>query len=261
MEHWYTRDAKPCYTQKTKKGAQQPERPTNLKDAKKLKLLPSCTNILRTINMPWLERWKYQKIVEACFKRPPIADESQSEYESYILKVAFDEVDKAANLGTRIHANIEALVKKEPMPNENEADYARLAIHKIEELGLTIQESEITVANEKHGYGGTTDLAVAKGKCCGIVDFKSTKTKEGEPILPKLGHAAQIAAYHVAYWTRGEPILDNTIGYNVYISTTEPGRIDVMSYDADELRREWEFFLNACAIWRHKNEYDPRSSG
>ena len=66
--------------------------------------------------------------------------------------------------------------------------------------------------------------------------------------------------YHVAYWSRDGDIRDNSIGYNIYISTTEPGRIDVVSYDADIMRKEFDMFLHACAIWRYKNNYDPRSA-
>jgi hypothetical protein len=32
--HWYSLDGKPCHTQATKKGAKNPTRPTNLKDAR-----------------------------------------------------------------------------------------------------------------------------------------------------------------------------------------------------------------------------------
>lgn len=258
MEHWYNKEGKACHFQPTKKGAANPERPTNIKDARKLKLFPSITTILKTLNIPSLERWKQTKIVEACFNRPPIGGEDYSEYESYILRNAFDGVSDAASLGTRIHANINSIVKGQEMQHKDETDYAILAMDAVTKLGLHVEESEITVVNEKHGYAGTTDLAFTKGKYCGIVDFKSTRTKEGEPIHRKLDHIAQIAAYHVGFWTKGESIVNHTIGYNIYISTTEKGRIDVVEYDADCLRSNFEFFLNTCAIWRHKNEYDPR---
>ena len=107
----------------------------------------------------------------------------------------------------------------------------------------------------------STDIAFSKGAVCGILDFKSKKTKEGEPVVPSFGHAAQIAAYHVAYWTKGEPILDNSLGINVYISTTELGRVEVVQYDAEQLRKEFEMFQNCAAIWRYKSNYDPRCLG
>jgi hypothetical protein len=90
------------------------------------------------------------------------------------------------------------------------------------------------------------------------LDFKSIRTKEGEPIASRFGHIPQIAAYHVAYWCNGEKITDNAKGWNVYISTTEPGRVEIVEYSADDLRAAFDMFLAACSIWRYKNEYDPR---
>ena len=49
------------------------------------------------------------------------------------------------------------------------------------------------------------------------------------------------------------------MGYNLYVSTTEIGRVDIVQYDHTTLQSEFDMFLNACAIWRHRYAYDPRS--
>ena len=54
-------------------------------------------------------------------------------------------------------------------------------------------------------------------------------------------------------------IPDNWDGMNIYVSTTEPGRVDVISYDREKLMSEFSFFQHANAIWRHLNDYDPRA--
>ena len=257
-EHWYTIDGQSAHTQPTKtKTAKNPTRPTTIRDAKALKLLPSVSGILKVINNPALERWKFSEIVRACYENPANGQELD-DYTHRILENAFNVATEAADLGTRIHANIEALLKKEPLPYQDELSYALDAVEDMESLGIDVVESEFCTTCPTYGYAGTTDVAFTHGEVCGILDFKSKKTKEGEPVVPNFGHAAQIAAYHVSYWTKGERILDNSVGYNVYISTTEPGRVEVVKYDADTLRREFEMFTNALAIWRHKNNYDPR---
>lgn len=259
-EHWYTKEGQAAHTQPTKsKSAKNPTRATTIADAKKLGLLPSVSSVLKVINNPSLERWKCLEIVKACAGNPQFESESIEDYSHRILDMAFDVASDAADLGTRIHANIEAMLKNEVMPNADEVDYANDAVSKLEELGIKVVESEFCTACPFYGYAGTTDVAFTKGEICGILDFKSKRTKEGEPIIPAFGHAAQIAAYHVSYWTGGNAILDNTVGYNIYISTTEPGRIEVVEYDAETLRDEFEMFKNALAIWRHKHGYDPRS--
>ena len=46
---------------------------------------------------------------------------------------------------------------------------------------------------------------------------------------------------------------------NVYISTTEPGRVDVVRYDRDTLVEAYKDFLCLTRLWRSQNSYDPRS--
>jgi hypothetical protein len=257
--HWYTTEGAAAHSQPTKKGAKKAFRPTTIKEAKQKGLLPSITGILSVIDNPSLNRWKLGKVAEYCFNAPPIGDEEMHEYVATALSRALDEVSDAAELGTRIHANIEAHLKGQPAPHAGpELEMAMGGITAVEKMGLGIADSEVTVVSQEYGYGGTTDLAVTKGELCGILDFKSTKTTPGEPVTPKFGHLPQIAAYHVAYWCNGGPIKENSVGYNVYISTTEPGRIEVVEYSAAEMREAFELFCSAAQIWRYKNGYDPR---
>ena len=259
--HWYTTEGAAAHTQPTKKGAKNPFRATTIRDAKEQGLLPSITGILSVIDNPALNRWKMGKVAEYCFNAPPIGDEQMDEYVANALSKALDEVSDAAELGTRIHANIEAHLKGQPVPHDGiELGMAMDAIEKVYSEDLIIADSEVTVVSHEYGYAGTTDLAVTKGPLCGILDFKSTKTKEGEPITSRFGQVSQIAAYHVAYWENGGRIKDNAIGYNVYISTTEPGRVEVVEYSPDEMREGFEMFCSALQIWRYKNGYDPRRS-
>lgn len=257
MEHWYTQDGVAAHTQPTtSKSAKSSTRPTTIRDAKKLKLMPSVTSILRTIHNPALERWKQGQVVKACVDRPIVADESFDDYCSYIFEQAGKDARDAADLGTKIHAGIEASLKGGEV-DLDVLDYVDAVTNNLLELGVDIQESEFITVSPRYGYAGTCDAAYVKGKTVGIIDFKSKRTKKDEPVVPSFGHAAQIAAYHVSYWARDGEIRDNSVGYNIYISTTEPGRVDVVSYDASTMRKEFRMFMNACAIWQYKHDYDP----
>ena len=263
--HWYDVSGKPAHTQPTKKGAKNATRATNIKDAREQKLFPSVSSILKVLSNPALDRWKMGKVAEACFKQPPIADEKMEEYVHAILGKAFDEVSGAADLGTQIHATIENVLSNKPVDASASVLQCSLAaVDKVNELGLAVKHSELTTVCVSHGYAGTTDLVVTRVKdgCLqyGIVDFKSTKTQEGDPVSSKSGHAAQIAAYLSSHWLGGGKPSEQHFGMNIYISTTELGRVDVMEYDHNLLNRELEMFHHACAIWRHRYEYDPRSS-
>lgn len=265
--HWYTVDGMAAHTQPTKKGAKNPFRPTTIKDAKEQKLLPSVSSILKVVANPALDRWKMMKVAEACYKQPPIGDESLDDYTRTILDKAFDEASNAADLGTRIHANIEAQLTGKLFPHmEAEAlEPALAALEKVQtELELHVEASEKRVVCKRHGFAGTCDLlftqtGVRGGTFHGVLDFKTTKTKEDEPITTRFGQPAQIAAYLAAYWNSGRGVVEDNVGYNLYVSTTEIGRVDIVQYDHATLQSEFEMFLHACAIWRHRYAYDPRS--
>jgi hypothetical protein len=259
VSHWYNKDGKACHTQATKKGAKHPTRPTNITDARELGLFPSITTIMGVIDNPALNRWKNSRVVEWCFKAPPGPEETLEQYTLAALEKAFNEVADAADLGTQTHANIEAYTKGEPMPHQGHPfDLAWSGLLGFQKAGYTVKESEISVVCANHGYAGTTDCAVTKGDKCGIVDFKTIRTTPGKPLSYRFNHLPQIAAYHVGYWCNGGIITDNGFGANVYISTTEPNRVEVVEYTAQEMRDAFEMFLSACNIWRYANKYDPR---
>jgi len=97
---------------------------------------------------------------------------------------------------------------------------------------------------------------LAKGKKGQLVilDYKTRKTKEGEKVTTYDGQGMQLAAYAVAQW--GEAMLDKVTAANVFISTTEPGRMEVCKHE--DLRGEWEAFKAACVLWRKAKGFDPR---
>jgi hypothetical protein len=263
-DHWYTSKGEAAHTQPTKsKTAKNPTRPTNVKDAKELKLLPSVTSILSLIHNEGIQRWKYRKVAEACYNHPATGAEELDAYIGFILEKAFDEADDAAQLGVKIHNCIESIIKNDGAYHlASVVQYANDALSAVKALGIEVVESEFATANPEYGYAGTTDLAFkANHRLTGILDFKSKKTKADEPIVPSFGHAAQIAAYYASYWKDqwNECGFELAVGYNVYISTTEPGRVEVVKYGAAELEKEWDMFENACGIWRYKKEYDPRA--
>lgn len=272
--HFYSRDGKACHTQPCKsKTAKNPTRPTTIADARKLGLLPSVSGITGMMANPALDRYKQMRVAEEAYDRPAVGEETKDEYVSYLLDKAQEQTRDAADLGTEIHAILEDWGKGAVVDtsriltfpscglNVPVGDIVDSVARRIGELGIEPAGHECVVVNAKHGYAGTTDMPFTKGLTVGILDFKSAKTTPGEPIGPRTTYAMQIAAYIAAYWggESHEPIKDNALGYNLYISTTEPGRVELATYTAEQLRQEWEAFQACLTLWRHKNKYDPRS--
>ena len=48
-----------------------------------------------------------------------------------------------------------------------------------------------------------------------------------------------------------------TVGANVYISTTEPGRVEIVTYDDGQLHKAWYAFQAANSLWQYLKKYRP----
>lgn len=250
--HWYTLEGEACHQVPKVKG--DGTRPTTLKDAKALGLFPSVTNILGVLAKPGLDKWKLQQVAKAAFNRPPDGKESEEYFIDRTIESAFDQVVDAADFGSRIHDALEKIFEGEPVEEEL-LPYVQPTLDWKREKGLTFTHREITLVNSGEGYAGRCDV-IAQGKKGQLVilDYKTRKTKEGEKIAPYDGQGMQLAAYAVAHW--GEAMLDKVTAANVFISTTEPSRMEVCKHD--DLVAEWHAFKASCLLWRKMKGFDPR---
>jgi hypothetical protein len=220
-------------------------------------LLPSVTSILGVFAKPQLDEWKMRQVALASTRLNRTDGESDSYFADRIIEEAFAQVEEAAELGSRIHAALENHFEGIPVPDDLTV-YTQPVFDWKEAKRLEFVERELCLVNKAHGFAGTMDVACRHGSNgIGVIDFKTRKTKPGVEVTPYDGQAMQIAAYGATYW--GEENLPRLFGANVYISTTEPGRIAVCAYMPQQLLAEWEVFKMACAMWRHLKGYDPRA--
>lgn len=260
--HFYTRDGKACHTQPTKsKDAKNPTRPTTITDAKRLGLLPSVSGITKMLAAPGLEVYKMKEVARQCFLSPAHPGEDESGYIQAMLEKGKEDGANAADVGTLIHDALEAHFTGGKRQAETvkigHMDYhidtfIHPAVKLIEKKGYVIEASEKVLVNNKEGYAGTTDLIVRYNDFRGILDFKSKRTKPGKPAFPSETHCAQIAAYSMAHWG----VLE--YGANLYISTTEPGRVELVEWSPQQLATDWKAFLAMRDLWSWANGYDPR---
>lgn len=253
--HAYTYAGEARHYQPTKsKKAKKAFRPTGLKDIIAQTLLPSVSDITKVISAPGLERYKLLQVAEQAFYRPPIADEPFDSWSKFISTKAEDDANQAKELGNAIHHALENYYTGKQWDNAY-SGYVYPTIDAIASLGIKTTVAEVVLTNPEWGYAGTTDLPFTKNGAVGILDFKSRRTKPGEVVKPIETHPVQVAAYHMAAYGEIDP---TALGYNVYISTTEVGRVEVVEYDAAALRTSWEAFTHMLALWRWRTGYDPR---
>ena len=63
----------------------------------------------------------------------------------------------------------------------------------------------------------------------------------------------QIAAYAQSKFAT----LEGITGANVYISTTEIGRVEIVSYTSDELKEAYGAFVASAKLWSYLKGYRP----
>ena len=252
--HWYMADGTPKHSILKANG--DGERATTIADARKLKLFPSVTNILAVLDKPALITWKQKQAILAAIKSPKTAEESEDYYCKRIIDASMEQVAEAADLGSSIHHAIESWLNDKAAPPPELAVYVNPIMEWFTATAITTSATEKTLVNQQRGYAGTADVLFHYGKKgIGVIDFKTRKTTEGKKIEPYDGQAMQLSAYAAAEY--GEDALESALIANIYISTTEPGRVEVFKHK-DPLKH-YRAFLNCCGIWRYAKNYDPRT--
>jgi hypothetical protein len=120
----------------------------------------------------------------------------------------------------------------------------------VSENKIKFIKHELRLVNPIVGYAGTTDALIEKDGVLHILDYKSRKTKPDMKITPWSKEPMQISAY--------AQIAEARRGVNLYISTTEPGRIGEAWYDETTIDKEFEAFKCVCKLWQHMNNYQPK---
>lgn len=257
--HWYSLDGKPCHTIRTKDG--KSERNTTLRDARTLNLLPSVTNVIGILDKPQLTKWKMREVAKAAIAIPgPQGEEPVERFADRAIEAAMSQVSDAADLGTKIHNAIENLMRgSAEEPSAEMRPYVKPVLDWMRKVGVKVTHSEIVLVNAVHGFAGRVDALFTWGDGFGkhgILDFKTKKTKPDEKVEAYDEHVLQLAAYAATHY--GAEHLQHVVAANLFISSTEPGRLEVVKHDKTRLVEAYEAFTQMCAIWRFRKGYDPR---
>ena len=244
--HWYDINGEARHTILSAKGE---PRPTTLRDAKKFGWFPSVTTVMKVMAAPELDRWKQQQVLMASLTLSRNPGEADEAYCSRIIEDAFEQVKDAADLGTDIHKALENHFQGQPYDPSMEV-YVSPVKEWVAKNGIKFIKHELRLVNPIVGYAGTTDALVEKDGVLHILDYKSRKTKPEYKITPWSKEPMQIAAYAAIAGARR--------GVNLYISTTEPGRIGEAWYEESQIDKEFEAFKCVCKLWQHMNNYTPK---
>lgn len=259
MGHYYDEAGNPRHTYQNDKGKIIPMRFPRVATEN---LFPSVSTVIHdTLANGQLIEYAKRQVAESAWlwigEALTSLDEKQ-EWIDTVLEASEADKDEAADLGTAIHASIESFIAGARFQPEHEVHIESVKRF-MAENHVEVLKAEHAFSDKDYGYGGTIDLACKVNGLCCIVDWKSRRTKpEDKKLKPYESHPLQIAAYAQAYF--GLLSGDEPIGCNVYLSTTEPGRMDVCWYSAEELRNEFTKFSHLLSYWQMAREYYPHKN-
>lgn len=244
-EHWYSQTGEPTYEVKAASGAM---RPTTLRDARKLGLVPSVTTVLAVKAKPALETWKVRQGILAALTLPRIDGETESAWLDRIMADSRQQAIDAADEGTRIHDAIERSYKGQIVP-EQYRPHVKAARDEVDHLfpGVTDWTAEASFAHES-GYGGKVDLhSPSFGH---VVDFKGKDGDFSDGKKLAYDQNEQLGAYHRGLY------LPNAECANVFVSRTHPGKAIGHKWSSADVADGCRIFMASLRLWQCVRGFD-----
>lgn len=240
--HYYTRDGQPMYTVMGKSTGKP--RPTTVKDAKQLDLVPSVTTILNVAAKPALNVWLQEQAILAALTLPRHENEPESAWLKRVVQDSKAQARDAADRGTEIHAAIQGFYegqKASAFPI-----HVQTCTKAIESrYGAKNWVAERSFAHEM-GFGGKIDLHCEDV----VIDIKTKDFEDPSKVIPYEENLMQLAAYRVGLG------LPKARCANVYISRTNADLAVIKEWEEEDLVRGFEMFSALLTFWQHKNQYE-----
>ena len=222
-------------------------RPTTIRDARKLNLVPSVTTVMDILEKQALVRWFKEQTALAAWEVNRY--EPKEKWVETVLRKSNEVSEKAADIGTEIHDSLECASLGERYP----AKYATI-------VGRVNDEVEKAFGNHQWvaeksfchplGFGGKVDLHSAEGI---IIDYKTKETLfSANGKLKKLwfpNHVRQLAAYDKGLG------LNASIAANVFVDYA--GNVHIHEWTPAEMKEGWEIFEATLNLWKLLKKYDP----
>ena len=247
--HWYQPDGVPLHTVLTAKGE---PRPTTLRDARKLGLFPSVTNILGVIAKPELTAWLQEQAVMAALTLPRIAGETEDAFAKRVVEDSLSTRDGAADFGTAFHHGAERIA------HTLEVDRADLLSSWLDRYRDWFQENvrscrwtEQRVVSTQFGYAGTADLLIEhKVHGLSLVDLKTMKINPKYKVKPYSSWCYQLAAYRKGLGVEARCI-------NLIMNSVVPETPIEHVWGEADMDAGLRAFMAARELWVIEKGYEP----
>lgn len=248
--HWYRKDGGPQYTVKAKDGS---DRPTTLRDARKMDLVPSVTTVLKIAAKPGLEAWKQEQMLLAALTLPRLDGESEKDLVARIVADSKETAKQAAERGTRIHEEVETHFAGKKSPRGWAVEEALFDHFKLHPDNPWLVERSFA---SDLGFGGKVDLHCTANEFAkyGLVaDIKSKDFGPNEDVVAYDEHLMQLAAYRHGLG------LPNARCANVFVAVKNPHLVKIVEWSEEDLKKGWAMFQCLLEFWKLKNNFGDQS--
>jgi hypothetical protein len=242
MAHFYKADG--TLVDKVENKSKGGWRDTTVTDARKLGLYPSVTTVLDILRKPMLETWKTRTALEALFSGQASTVDEAIEMQESVGRLA-------AQLGTAIHAGIEARLAKhldttEHFTKKRVEPVVNAFIEWMDVVGLECEEAEGTVVDTAYGLAGTFDLKGTLNGAPILGDFKTQdfdRVQDARFYEPE--YPLQLAGYDDLLkgddWTQRKRM-------SFVISRTTPGLVATKEWtDTERWDKAWQ---DIFSLWK-----------
>src|SRR5579872_4080316 len=188
--HFYTRSGEAAYTVIGKNGK---PRPTTVRDARKLDLVPSVTTITKVAARPGLEKWLLNQVLLSALTLPRRDGESLDAFAARAMIDSREQSMKAAERGSSLHGALEGVARRRSFDPSSEWHPHCVAVQEAlagAGIDLFAGEPEKSFASPL-GYGGKLDW----NSYAAVLDFKSKPRIEPGAKFAWPEHVMQLAAY------------------------------------------------------------------
>jgi len=249
--HWYRADdGAPQYTVVAKDGS---NRPTTLRDARKMNLVPSVTTVMKVAAKPGLDVWKNEQLLLAALTLPRKPEETEKEFIARVVADSKETGKRAAEAGTRIHESIERYYAGDKNVEHPEAAKAfeEMVFNHFQTHPFQPWETEVSFSSNM-GFGGKVDLYTRRDEAAPVGIVLDAKTKDFGPddkIDAYDENLMQLAAY------RHGLDLPHARCANVFVSRTHVGLVKIHEWSEEDLQRGWKMFQALLEFWKLKNNF------
>lgn len=157
--------------------------------------LPSVTGILGIVDKSGpLVGWAKREVANAAIRNldtlnTMVRESGHDAAARWLGTIPGYQRDTAADVGSTVHAALEAITRGEPAPVSKELAPFVAAHHQwVHEWGPEFLAAEEMVCSLRHGYGGTADAWVRMDGAIWCLDYKTSKGVYPETALQLVGY-------------------------------------------------------------------------